>query len=289
MTEMIRVNKSPNVPPKLRNEGATQCTADLAEYLANSALYTNNTRRAAKKKFDNGIYGCSEVKDQLKRDQHFKCCYCESKFTANSPGDVEHFRPKGGYKIPGIRGLNKPGYYWLAYEWSNLFFSCEECNRSNKKNYFPLLDEAKRATPHDNPNSLSDESPLLICPSEDPSNHIEFDKDIIKGRDERGDKSIEYYGLKRSGILEKRLARFKELESAKILSGDLNSFTEEIANKRNEACGENYSVDEWKDIISSQNELITEAISDAGEFSLMARVYFKFNKQARNMHGLKIA
>src|SRR4051794_2986460 len=52
-----------------------------------------------------------------------KCSYCESLvITAH----VDHFRPKLG----AINLDNKKApdhYWWLAYEWENLYLSCPEC------------------------------------------------------------------------------------------------------------------------------------------------------------------
>ena len=271
---MIRINKTANPPARLTDHGATQTATDIAEYLADPALYTNQVRRQPKKTFLRRIYGCITVKDQLKVDQHHKCCYCESKFTANSPGDVEHYRPKARIKIPGNRGFQKPGYYWLVYEWENLFFSCEKCNRTNKGDKFPLLNETKRATPHDNPNTIGDESPLLICPTENPSNHIEFDKDTIKGKDIRGEKSIEYYGLKRPELLDKRRAKFQSLLNSQRISRNPNTVTQQVVDSYNAAFATNYTIQDIKDIVTIENNELSYAISDEGEFSLMARTNF---------------
>jgi len=272
---MIRINKSSIPPNKISVDGATQCAADKAEYLANRSLYSNQIKGRAKKKFNKRIYGCSTVKAQLKQDQHNKCCYCESKFTANSPGDVEHFRPKGRIKIPGTIGFQKPAYYWLAYDWENLFFSCEECNRSNKGDKFPLVDETKRATPHNNSNLIKDEQPKFICPLEDASNHIEFDKDTINFKDERGELSIKYYGLRRPDLLERRLARFNELKNHKLISRETNTITQDIADTYSTAFGEILSIADLKDIVTESNNAIAQAISDVGEFSLMSRTLLK--------------
>ncbi len=80
--------------------------------------------------------------------QHDKCAFCESKVSAIAYGDVEHFRPKAGYQQSHDDDLQRPGYYWLAYEWSNLFFSCSICNQQGKRNVFPLANPRRRATCH---------------------------------------------------------------------------------------------------------------------------------------------
>ena len=80
--------------------------------------------------------------------QHDKCCFCESKVTHISYGDVKHYRPKAGYRQDPEEPLGRPGYYWLAYEWSNLMFCCQICNQRFKRNLFPLADPARRAETH---------------------------------------------------------------------------------------------------------------------------------------------
>lgn len=55
---------------------------------------------------------------------------------------VEHFRPKGGWRQSPGQPIEQPGYYWLAYEWSNLFLACGPCNSRHKRNLFPLTDQA---------------------------------------------------------------------------------------------------------------------------------------------------
>jgi hypothetical protein len=53
------------------------------------------------------------------------------------------FRPKGGWVQNDGDALTQPGYYWLAYEWSNLLISCQLCNQEFKKNRFPLLNPTR--------------------------------------------------------------------------------------------------------------------------------------------------
>lgn len=62
-----------------------------------------------------------------------KCGYCETDTTAGAPMQVEHYRPKA--KV--TEDTNHEGYYWVAYEWSNLLLSCAKCN-NKKRNRFPV-------------------------------------------------------------------------------------------------------------------------------------------------------
>lgn len=69
------------------------------------------------------------------------------------PFDVDHFRPKLGITVDGVKLVGHDGYYWLAYEWWNFRLSCQRCNRPEKDdaevlhgkaNEFPVRDEAQR-------------------------------------------------------------------------------------------------------------------------------------------------
>ncbi len=142
---------------------------------------------------------------RVQKAQHGKCAFCESKITHIAYGDVEHFRPKAGYRQRPDDPLVRPGYYWLAYEWSNLFFCCPLCNQRFKRNHFPLADETRRAASHHD--SIEMEQPLLIHPEiEDPASFLEFDEEYIRAIDgnARGKATIEILGLNREEIVEKR-------------------------------------------------------------------------------------
>ncbi len=173
------------------------------------------------KSFKFSVYRRREVKKQLERLFHGKCAYCESKYLHNQPGDVEHFRPKGGYVVGGR--LHKPGYWWLAASWSNLLPSCIDCNRkrtqqfpgdveqgSGKENLFPILDEALRARTR---GGEENEIRLLLDPCRDhPGQLLEFGEDgEVKPRSglspldqKRAEQSISTYGLHRTRLNEAR-------------------------------------------------------------------------------------
>src|SRR5690606_12865612 len=98
-----------------------------------------------------------------------------------------------------------PGYYWLAYEWQNLFLACRRCNGQYKRNLFPLRDPGRRARHHRA--SLPRESPLLIDPGEEePEEFISFREDVPVGIDNgsRGEETIRVLGLRRENLGEER-------------------------------------------------------------------------------------
>lgn len=154
---------------------------------------------------DSNIYGHEDVKTALRELQHGICCYCESFYADTTYGDVEHYRPKGFYQQHKGDKQNRPGYYWLAYKWDNLMYACEKCNRTYKKNYFPLKDPNKRFDK--DLRNISQEEPLLINPYEEknPERHLTFIKNRIFSLTDEGNASIEYYGLDREELNESRL------------------------------------------------------------------------------------
>jgi uncharacterized protein (TIGR02646 family) len=153
--------------------------------------------RADPTSFEPEIHGdlYRSIKEQLMVAQGDKCCFCETKISAGSHGDVEHYRPK-----KAVTGAQHGGYWWLAYEPSNLLLSCQVCNQSFKGNKFPLKDEAKRAmTPDD---VLADEEPLLINPmTSDPERHIGWRAELPYGLTSEGAATIQIVGLDRDKII----------------------------------------------------------------------------------------
>lgn len=184
-------------------------------------------------KFNFAVYRDKDVKEKLEQLFQGKCAYCESSYINTQPMDVEHYRPKGGYVAEGE--LKKPGYWWLAAEWSNLLPSCIDCNRarwqkfagdeddiedpeeervSGKANLFPLFEEARRAPPVEG--QEINEKPLILDPCRDhPEDLLEFGVDgSVKPRDglltddhKRATESITVYGLDRKTLNGKRRER----------------------------------------------------------------------------------
>ncbi len=204
---MIRVRRPAKAPPVLRGAGANARQALEKLYERHSTHYLSGQLRFS---FNPGIYGHPAVKAALRKTQHDKCAFCESKFVHVAYGDVEHFRPKNGWAQSKKEAMHVPGYWWLAYEWTNLLFACQICNQRKKRNLFPLR-TAKRRTP-DHRGDVSAEDPLFI----DPSGPDERTEALISFRDEvihavrgnaRAQATIESLGLDRGELDEPRLSR----------------------------------------------------------------------------------
>lgn len=120
--------------------------------------------------FPKRLYSSAEVRDALWSMQHQKCCFCEREYE-RSFSTVEHFRPKA--RAVREDGRNEIGYWWLAYEFENLYFACQSCNNS-KRDHFPLQPGAPPLRYPDKPWS-SREAALLLDPGyDDPEEHLTF-------------------------------------------------------------------------------------------------------------------
>lgn len=218
-----------------------------AAYTRFSQNYIDGVKRFD---FDATIYAAASVKRALIKAQHGKCAFCESKITHISYGDVEHFRPKAGYRQAAEDDLKRPGYYWLAYEWDNLFLSCQLCNQRHKRNLFPLENPADRAESHRG--RIGQETPQFIDPSaENPEMFISFRKEIpyAIGDNPKGDTTIKSLGLRRNELNEIRWDRYEMLRYIYTLA-NLDPPIPESAEARN---------------------YLARAQEDSAEFASMAR------------------
>jgi uncharacterized protein (TIGR02646 family) len=219
---MIRIRK-PAAPPRvLTGRGRVESGRNRAAYVQDPASFDTG---ASSFEFDSKLYGHETVKRSLVQAQHGKCCFCEAKITHIAYGDVEHFRPKVGYRQLPDDPLGRPGYYWLAYDWSNLYLSCQLCNQRFKKNAFPLLNDSRRCRNHLGDIAL--EEPLFIDPGEtDPEEHIEFvgEQPVAKDGSARGQATIRALGLQREPLRERRFDRYRILAALKdvalLMPGD---------------------------------------------------------------------
>jgi uncharacterized protein (TIGR02646 family) len=195
---MIRIRKPPEPPAMLLDKGRVSLVMLCRSVEAEDGR---------KPDFDKNIYGAPSVKEALSAAQHDKCCFCESKVSHISFGDVEHFRPKAAARQSRDAPKRQSGYYWLAYEWSNLYFACQQCNQRHKSDLFPLEDEDARAQSHRDAERLAAERPLYIDPGhEDPEGYIGFQREYAKERDgsARGRTTIADLSLNRLPLCSRR-------------------------------------------------------------------------------------
>lgn len=182
--------------------------------------------------FRDNLYKALKKEIYMNRTGPFsgKCVYCEQKIEGDQHGDIEHFRPKARVTDENDQpvmieheGERKPhpGYYWLAYEWTNLVPSCVRCNQASigdtgnkigKRNRFPVQGEYALA-----PGQENDEEPLLLNPLfDDPNQHMRLIRDtgVLEPVTERGRTCIEIFGLNDRGLPADRADKFDDIKNA---------------------------------------------------------------------------
>jgi uncharacterized protein (TIGR02646 family) len=187
------------------------------------------------------VYGHPFVRAALEKLFHDKCAYCESKIASGFDWEVEHFRPKGEV----TERPDHSGYYWLAYEWSNLYPSCTHCNQrrcdkprwgddhtaetGGKASQFPLLDETCRAMTHED--DLAMEQALLLDPcSDEPAELLSFSllgDAVSVGENIKATTTIEVFQLNRRRLRDARMQVVGTvLELVKLLSSRTNELAD---------------------------------------------------------------
>lgn len=199
---MIRLSRPPE-PPELRSVREKRLP-DLR------ALIHREGRDPESKEIKG--YNLPSVRKALCHGQSNKCCYCEDDVEPEHD-PVEHYRPKSNVAADGAVP-SRAGYWWLAYSWDNLLYSCNCCN-GHKGTKFPLNAGSTPLRSEEAPPGL--EEPLLLNPYDehpdrDPVQLIQFrrrpeggvDNWIPYARtgDERAKKTItEILKLDRGGLL----------------------------------------------------------------------------------------
>ncbi|MCP4216021.1 MAG: hypothetical protein GY765_15315 [bacterium] len=139
-----------------------------------------------------------------------QCMYCG----VNEGTDIEHFFPKTKYPL-------------MAFRWCNYLAACTRCNSNYKRDRFPLDEQGR---------------PLLIQPTKDePRAHIFLSPSTgdYVGETEKGENSIDVYGLNRSTLPKNRAKTLVALQQCIIRYGEQlkNDELDWAANTRDSICG----------------------------------------------------
>lgn len=206
-------------------------------------------------KADKALYRDTTI-DSLTKLYANKCCYCER--SRGYEIQVDHYRPTKTRDNKTNPEYNQPGYYWLAYTWSNLLPLCSKCNQE-KSNKFPLNVERSttRISSHipvspitmDNIVDLnwlnSNEISLLLHPELEPqpARHFVFLNDgRLKTRTNEGEKTEDILKLNRKDLIRERkqiidnlvndisrcISEFSSNHNVSTLEGGLNVIFRQI-------------------------------------------------------------
>ena len=145
-------------------------------------LWKNNLIKSGKKRPDSNKYGHKSIRLQLNSMSHQKCFYCESKLK-ELPKEVDHHIEVSFDKK-------------LSYEWTNLYLSCQNCNKKIPHSAIPVHD--------------------VLDPCEDTEekirNHLTFHDEIIQpnNNSELGLNTIKKFRLDTELLENLRLKKLKD-------------------------------------------------------------------------------
>ncbi len=161
------------------------------------------TRRQETFTFDASVFAADAVRGSLFEAYGGKCAYCETPLTWETVV-VNQFRPMSG--ALDLQGVASPDHYWwLAYEWENLYPSCADC-QSFKGQRFPVA--GRRARVGVTGERLAAEKPLLLDPRRDhPEAHLVFaDDGTVASATRQGETTIDVLSLNRGTLVAPRAA-----------------------------------------------------------------------------------
>jgi hypothetical protein len=145
------------------------------------ATYQQQRVKNSKARPSSAQYAHEEIVSVLESISSHKCFYCEQS-TKQTKREVDHY----------IEVTERPD---LAFEWTNLYLSCFDCNRGKLTN-----------------KSVPSVGCLDPCdPDVRPVDHLTFDDEYIsfKSGSQRGPATIKKYGLDREDLDYKRLKQLR--------------------------------------------------------------------------------
>ena len=115
---MVMISVKKGKPPPVLEKGGLAARKALSDlYEGDPGSYDNGKQFT----FNSNLFAHEKVPEHLGRSHHVKCCYCEMKIPIPyASSHIEHFRPKAYSQQKEGSEKRYPGYFWLAYEWTNL-------------------------------------------------------------------------------------------------------------------------------------------------------------------------
>lgn len=179
-------------------------------------LLPQDARRQQKFSDGNELNFKSLIRNDLFMLFRQHCAYCGSATSADPYiGHIDRFRPKLGAR-GFLKEFEEEHYWWLRYDWGNLYYSCRSCNRF-KATWFPV--NGRRGTVGMPLEEIVDaEGPLLLDPCRDePKQHLAYEEDgTISFLSERGKVTIEILKLNRKDLVQERRLLAARLLNEKV-------------------------------------------------------------------------
>jgi predicted ATPase len=229
---MIHIERKPELP-SLSLESVQKARKEAEKFYDPTRAHD---RRQKHHKFLPLTTRVQGFREQLHAAFNSKCAFCESYIKLTDFSCMDRYRPKSG--AIGLDGSpSGDHYWWLAYEWSNLYLVCLPCNKI-RGDRFPV--GKTRAAPRSMGKDLLTEEPLFLDPCYDfPEDHLVFDeKGIVASDAQKGQITIDILGLNRTPLVQARkevVESMKEMwleEIAKGWEGFKPEFLKAIADER---------------------------------------------------------
>ncbi len=205
------------------------------EFYAQPANHRSQKRR---KTIESNIDIEYEIEEILTQEFHHKCAYCEQSFQHSKISKFNsRFRPNNFAMDMKGEVDAADHYFWLMYEWKNIYLSCTECS-NHKSNYFPV--EKNRATLKTKYNQLDKkEKRLIIDPAvDDPEKHFYYTENgSIESRTIEGNNSIEIFKLNRRRLITARKKAHLSLKKILTNPEKLKNYIQNELHKEKEFIG----------------------------------------------------
>ena len=191
---MIYVKRDDSSKPAAFDKAVAQPKRRLQEF------FTQSKSQRSQRKYRIELQTVRRFMPRLLKIFHGKCAFCETPLSADQ-GNVLWFRPRAD--AMDLQGKTDPEYYWwLAYEWSNLYPACSQCNR-HKRSRFPV--KGRRARVGSLGEELEKEQRLLLDPCQDKGIPFYYQPDgTIAPRTEQAEITVETFGLNRPQLVRDR-------------------------------------------------------------------------------------
>jgi len=196
---ILRHRSDETVPLILKTDSSRRRRADVAS--VDFFRLPVAQRRREKFEFDDSLVNDPAVRDGLFELFEGLCGVCQTPLTMRGFA-VHRWRP--AQRAISTSGETSPEhYFWLAYEWSNLYALCHSCAEA-KGQKFPLV--GARARVGAKGAALLDELPMLLDPCSDDAEQslIYLSTGEVAARDERGWTTIDVFALNRRELVEQR-------------------------------------------------------------------------------------
>jgi energy-coupling factor transporter ATP-binding protein EcfA2 len=200
---MITLERTP-APEALSEENVRDLNARA------EAFFTNQRSSARRSSFE---FGFGPSPDQLivalAEMSHGRCCFCGRPDGPEVQFEPHRLRPPQDAVAADGR-TSRRHYWWLAYEWENLYLACAAC-RTAQGSKFPTAKRRARVGTRSELNRR--EEPLLVDPADadpemDPENLLVYlDSGEVTWTNERGMITIETFDLNRVDLVEQRRER----------------------------------------------------------------------------------